>query len=74
VNDRLLELSRISWQTCVAHHSSDDTFTYQVTVEPGITITAARTTSRDIRRHKPLTTKQAMSSAPGRSDSSGWLP
>jgi len=26
--------------------------TYQVTVEPGITITAARTTSRDIRRHK----------------------
>lgn len=26
--------------------------TYQITVEPGITITAARTTSRDIRRHK----------------------
>jgi hypothetical protein len=26
--------------------------TYQVRVEPGITITAARTTSRDIRRHK----------------------
>ena len=26
--------------------------TYQVTVEPGITITAPRTTSRDIRRHK----------------------
>ncbi len=26
--------------------------TYQVTVEPGITVTAARTTSRDIRRHK----------------------
>jgi hypothetical protein len=25
---------------------------YQITVEPGITITAARTTSRDIRRHK----------------------
>ena len=24
---------------------------YQITVEPGITITAARTTSRDIRRH-----------------------
>jgi hypothetical protein len=26
--------------------------TYQVTVEPGITITAPRATSRDIRRHK----------------------
>jgi hypothetical protein len=26
--------------------------TYQITVEPGITITAHRTTSRDIRRHK----------------------
>jgi hypothetical protein len=26
--------------------------TYQVTVEPGITITAARSTSRDIRRYK----------------------
>ena len=26
--------------------------TYQITVEPGITITAPRTTSRDIRRHK----------------------
>ena len=26
--------------------------TYQVTVEPGITVTAARTISRDIRRHK----------------------
>jgi transposase InsO family protein len=26
--------------------------TYQVAVEPGITVTAARTTSRDIRRHK----------------------
>jgi hypothetical protein len=26
--------------------------TYQVTVEPGITVTAARTASRDIRRHK----------------------
>ena len=26
--------------------------TCQVTVEPGITVTAARTTSRDIRRHK----------------------
>jgi transposase InsO family protein len=26
--------------------------TYQITVEPGITVTAARTTSRDIRRHK----------------------
>jgi hypothetical protein len=26
--------------------------TYQITVESGITITAARTTSRDIRRHK----------------------
>jgi hypothetical protein len=25
---------------------------YQITVEPGITITGARTTSRDIRRHK----------------------
>ena len=30
--------------------------TYQVTVEPGVTITAPRTTSRDIRRHKALTT------------------
>ncbi len=26
--------------------------TYQVTVEPGITITTPRTTSSDIRRHK----------------------
>jgi len=26
--------------------------TYQITVEPGITITALRTTSSDIRRHK----------------------
>jgi hypothetical protein len=26
--------------------------TYQITVEPGITVTAARTTSRDIKRHK----------------------
>jgi hypothetical protein len=26
--------------------------TYQITVEPGITITAPRTTSREIRRHK----------------------
>jgi hypothetical protein len=26
--------------------------TYRITVEPGITITAPRTTSRDIRRHK----------------------
>lgn len=26
--------------------------TYQITVEPGITITAPRTTSRDVRRHK----------------------
>ena len=26
--------------------------TYQITVEPGITITAPRTTSRDIKRHK----------------------
>ncbi len=26
--------------------------TYQITVEPGITITAPRTTSSDIRRHK----------------------
>jgi hypothetical protein len=28
------------------------TDTYQITVEPGITVTAARTASRDIRRHK----------------------
>jgi hypothetical protein len=35
---------------------------YQITVEPGIIITAARTTSRDIRRHKAPTTKLAMSS------------
>jgi hypothetical protein len=26
--------------------------TFQITVEPGITITAARTSSRDIQRHK----------------------
>ena len=26
--------------------------TYQITVEPGVTVTAARTGSRDIRRHK----------------------
>jgi hypothetical protein len=26
--------------------------TYQITVEPGISVTAARTASRDIRRHK----------------------
>ena len=26
--------------------------TYQIAVEPGITVTAARTGSRDIRRHK----------------------
>ncbi len=26
--------------------------TYQITVETGITVTAARTTGRDIRRHK----------------------
>ena len=31
---------------------SVETDTYQVTVEPGITVTAPRTTSRDIRRHK----------------------
>ena len=30
--------------------------TYQITIEPGIAITAPRTTSRDIRRHKPPTT------------------
>jgi hypothetical protein len=29
-----------------------DPDTYQVTVEPGITVIAARTGSRDIRRHK----------------------
>jgi hypothetical protein len=29
-----------------------DADTCQITVEPGITITAPRTTSRDIRRHK----------------------
>jgi hypothetical protein len=28
------------------------TDTYEITVEPGITVTAARTSSRDIRRHK----------------------
>ena len=26
--------------------------TYQIAVEPGITITAPRTTSRDVKRHK----------------------
>ena len=26
--------------------------TYQIAIEPGITITAPRTTSRDIKRHK----------------------
>ena len=35
--------------------------TYQVTVEPGITITAPRTTSRDIRRHKASNYDQAAS-------------
>ena len=29
-----------------------ETGTYQITVEDGITITAARNTSRDIKRHK----------------------
>jgi hypothetical protein len=29
-----------------------ETDTYQITVEPGNTITAARTAGRDIRRHK----------------------
>ncbi len=29
--------------------------TYQITVEPGMTITAPRTSSRDIRRHKAST-------------------
>jgi hypothetical protein len=31
-----------------------ETDTYQITVEPGVTIAAQRTTSRDIRRHKGL--------------------
>jgi hypothetical protein len=33
-------------------HVTVEADTYQITVEPGITITAARTTSRDIKRHK----------------------
>ena len=33
-------------------HVTAEADTYQITVEPGITITARRTTSRDIRRHK----------------------
>jgi hypothetical protein len=33
--------------------------TYQVTVEPGITVTAARTASSDIRRHKASTYPQS---------------
>lgn len=37
------------WQTAEVTVEAD---TYQITVEPGITITASRTTSRDIKRHK----------------------
>ena len=29
-----------------------ESHTYQIAIEPGITITAPRTTSRDIKRHK----------------------
>jgi hypothetical protein len=36
------------------HHVVNRQNTYQITVEPGITITAPRTTSRDIKRHKNL--------------------
>jgi hypothetical protein len=43
--------------------------TYQVTAESGITVTAARTTSRDIRRHKASNygpaTDEALSPDPG---------
>ncbi len=31
---------------------TEEADTYQIAVEPGITITAVRTTSRDIKRHK----------------------
>jgi hypothetical protein len=49
---RLLDLSHIG----LAHARKTAQITVeadncQITVEPGITITAARTTSRDIRRH-----------------------
>jgi hypothetical protein len=40
--------------------------TYQVTVEPGITITAPRTTSRDIRRHKASNYAPEPEPVPGR--------
>jgi hypothetical protein len=33
-------------------HVSVGSDTYQIAVEPAITVTAARTSSRDIRRHK----------------------
>jgi len=38
--------------------------TYQITVEPGITITAPRTNSRDIRRHEVQTRLMAMDPTP----------
>jgi hypothetical protein len=39
--------------TCEDQHDEHkDADTHQVAVEPGITITAPRTASRDIRRHK----------------------
>ena len=44
--------SRSAWPTPARPSRSRRTGTYQIAVEPGITVTAARTTSRDIRRHK----------------------
>ena len=35
-----------------ARETAVEADTYRITVEPGVTITAPRTTSRDIRRHK----------------------
>jgi hypothetical protein len=40
--------------------------TYQITVEPGIPITAPRTTSRDIRWHKASNYAREPGPAPGR--------
>ena len=35
-----------------ARETAVEADTYRITVEPGVTVTAPRTTSRDIRRHK----------------------
>ena len=55
--------------------------THQVSVEPGIIITAARTTSRDIRRHKAWAGSHSRSTAvwhqgfaPSQTGTKGRLP